>query len=144
MISFALPVHRDLNLSDEECAERIAAHFAAISSQYSPISKDDLPDRVKARLADGTRAPIITEFDCYQKLKAAKKPSAVIPGDLPSPVVKEFMVELAGPLCNLYNSIAQSGKWPSQWKLEHVTPISKIPLPQTEDDLRPISLTGFF
>ena len=58
--------------------------------------------------------------------------------------MKEFSVELASPLSKLYNSIAQSAKWPVQWRMEYVTPIGKIPLPQTEDDLRPISLTAFF
>ena len=30
------------------------------------------------------------------------------------------------------------------WKTEYVTPLSKIDMPETEDDLRPISLTNFF
>ena len=45
------------------------------------------------RLADGTNPPRISEYDCYVKLKAAKKPKAVIPGDLPITVVKEFTVD---------------------------------------------------
>ena len=31
-----------------------------------------------------------------------------------------------------------------QWKIEYTTPIGKIPNPEDEDDLRPISLTPFF
>ena len=38
----------------------------------------------------------------------------------------------------------QSFEWPAQWKVEYVTPIGKIPEPQSEDDLRPISCTNFF
>ena len=86
----------------------------------------------------------VTDYECYQKLKAAKKPASVIPGDLPSKVVKEFMLELASPLCKLFNKIAQSAKWPLQWRMEYITPTPKIPLPQTEEDLRPISLTSFY
>ena len=37
-----------------------------------------------------------------------------------------------------------SGVWPDEWKLEYVTPIGKKPYPESEDDLRPISLTPFF
>ena len=37
-----------------------------------------------------------------------------------------------------------TGEWPSSWKLEHVVPIGKMTSPETEDDLRPISLTPFF
>ena len=34
--------------------------------------------------------------------------------------------------------------WPQHFKVEYVTPIGKIPLPLSEDDLRPIALTAFF
>ena len=57
--------------------------------------------------------------------------------------VKEFSVELANPVQSLLNNIVQSAKWPDQWKVEYVTPIGKIPQPETEDDLRPIALTSF-
>ena len=133
-----------MNLTEEQCAEKIAEHFAAISNEYPPLNLSLLPDRVKARLNDGSKAPLITELECYQKLKAAKKPKAVIPGDLPNTIVKEFTVELASPLSKLYNSIVQTAKWPQQYKVDYVTPIGKIPMPQSEDDLRPISLTAFF
>ena len=36
------------------------------------------------------------------------------------------------------------GKWPASWKLEHGTPLHKTADPQSEDDLRIISLTAFF
>ena len=122
----------DLNLSDEQCAERIAEHFASISKEYSPLNPSLLPDRVKGKLQDLTKPPLISENDCYLKLKAAKKPKAVIPGDLPNSIVKEFTVELASPISKLLNNIAQTAKWPSQFKVEYVTPIGKIPLPQSE------------
>ena len=77
------------------------------------------------------------------KLRKAKKPKSIIPGDLPSTVVKEFLVELSKPYSDLFNNILQSASWPEQFKVEHVTPIAKIPQPQCEDDLRPISLTSF-
>ena len=73
-------------------------------------------------------------------MKATKKPKSVIPGDLPSDIVKEFTEELANPLSKLCNNILQSATWPQQWKVEYVTPIGKIPQQMTEDDLRPISL----
>ena len=96
------------------------------------------------RLGDETKLPTISEYDCYVKMKAAKKPKSVIPGDLPNTIVKEFNEELAQPVSELLNNISHSAVWPKQYKVEHVTPIGKIPLPQSEDDLRPISLTDFF
>ena len=93
---------------------------------------------------DNTSAPPkISEYDCYQKLKTTKKPNSVIPGDIPSTIVKEFMVELSNPLSVLLDNIVQSALWPSHWKIEYITPVSKIPIPETEDDLRPIALTAF-
>ena len=141
--AFTLPEYQQLNLTDQQCAEKIAAHFAAISQEYSPLNINLLPERVRTRLSDNTNPPIITEYDCYLKLRKAKKPKSVIPGDLPSPIIKEFLVELAKPYSELFNKILRTASWPQQFKVEHVTPIPKIPLPQSEDDLRPISLTAF-
>ena len=141
--TFSLPGHQQLNLTDQECADKIAEYFASISREYAPLNVMLLPERVKTRLADGTVPPTITEYECYEKIKQAKKPKAVIPGDLPHTIVKEFTVELANPYSKLFNKIVQTASWPDPFKVEYVTPIGKIPLPQTEDDLRPIALTAF-
>ena len=140
--TFTLPSHD--GLSDQECADKIAQYFASISMEYSPLEPENLPETVQKVLNDGTQPPVISEYECYNKLKAAKKPKSVIPGELPSRIVKEFTVELAKPLSTLLNKIVKSAEWPDQYKIEHVTPIAKVPLPQTEDDLRPISLTPLF
>ena len=59
------------------------------------------------------------------------------------------MVSEFGPICKIFNSIVGSAnqgavKWPASWKHEFGTPLQKIPDPQSEDDLRVISLTPFF
>ena len=59
--TFILPSHQEANLSDQECAERIAQHFASISGEYPPLNPDLLPERVKDRLADRTKPPVISE-----------------------------------------------------------------------------------
>ena len=84
--AFTLPAHQ--NLTAQQSAERIAEHFAAISQEYTPLNINLLPVRVAERLGDNTNPPIITEYDCYRKLQKAKKPKAVIPGDLPNTIVK--------------------------------------------------------
>ena len=142
--TFSLPNHLELNLTDQECSEKIASHFFSISMEFTPLCKDRLPDRVRTRLEDKSNPPIITEYECYKKVKVTKKPNSVIPGDLPSALIKEFTVELANPLSSIYNNIIQSASWPQQWKVEYITPISKVPVPLSEDDLRPIALTSFF
>ena len=142
--TFSLPSHQAEGLTDGECAERIADYFASISQEYHPLDVDKLPERVKLRLRTKSTPPTITEMECYQSIVRAKKPQSGVPGDLPSSVIKEFSVELAEPLQGVLNNIVQTAKWPDMWKMEHVTPVGKIPQPETEDDLRPIALTPFF
>ena len=102
---------------------------------------NNLPARVRLRLSSKSTQPVISEMECYQRIVSAKKPQSGVPGDLPSAMLKEFSVELAQPLQGVLN---KTGKWPDLWKVEYVTPIGKIPHPETEDDLRPIALTPFF
>ena len=141
--TFTLPNHQMDGLTNKQSAEKIAEYFAEISSEYEPLDIAKLPARVGLRLRTKSSPPTISEYECYKKIVAAKKPQSGVPGDLPSAVVKEFSVELANPVQSLLNNIVQSAKWPDQWKVEYVTPIGKIPQPETEDDLRPIALTSF-
>ena len=142
--SFSLPNHEAEGLSAEQSAERIAQHFAEISQQFPPLSLSLLPDRVKTKLKNKSRPPVIEDYEVYNMIKSAKKPKSGVPGDLPRRITKEFAPELAKPVGRIIRSIARTGQWPTQWKLESVTPIGKIPIPESEDDLRPISLTAFF
>ena len=135
--TFILPNHEAEGLSSEQSAERIA-------QQFPPLSLSLLPDRVKTKLHNKSSPPEIEDYEVYEKIKSAKKPKSGVPGDLPRRVTKEFAPELAKPIRRIISSIARTGQWPTQWKLESVTPIGKIPIPESEDDLRPISLTPFF
>ena len=142
--TFSLPSHVADNLTNQESAERIAEHFSAISQEYLPLNVNSLPDRVKVKLKASCPAPSVTVQETLKKINSAKKPKSGVPGDLPCEITKEFSDELSVPLCRILNNIFQSAMWPEPWKMEYVTPIGKIPQPETEDDLRPISLTNFF
>ena len=48
--TFTLPNHEGENLTEEESAEQIAEHFAAISQEFPPLDVSQLPDRVKTKL----------------------------------------------------------------------------------------------
>ena len=132
------------NLTDEQSAERIAEHFAEISHEFSPLNINLLPQRVKTKLETKSCPPTVEDFEVYNKIISTKKPHSCVPGDLPRQVAIDFAPELAKPVSKIINSIIKSGQWPSQWQLEFVTAIGKVPFPETEDDLRPISLTNFF
>ena len=141
---FTLPSHQMEKLTPKQSANKIADYFSNISKEYPPLNTELLPDRVKRNLLKDTTPPTVSEYECYLKIKAAKKPQSGVPGDLPSKILKEFSVELANPLHRLVNKITRTAKWPTQYKREYVTPIGKVPEPQCEDDLRPIALTPFF
>ena len=143
--TFSLPEHEAQCLTPDQSAESIAEHFASISQEYPPLNINLLPERVRDKiLSDNTPPPQLSDYDVYCKIRSAKKPKSGVPNDLPKRILQEFTPELATPVRLILQNIFKSGNWPSHWKLEHVIPIGKIPLPDTEDDLRPISLTPFF
>ena len=142
--TFSLPEHERESLTHEQSAERIANHFASISQEFPPINPQLLPERVRASLESCSLPPTVSDYEVYLKMKAAKKPRSGVPQDLPKQITQEFLPELAALIRKIINSILVTGEWPSQWKLEQVIPIPKIQFPETEDDLRPISLTPFF
>ena len=142
--TFSLPEHENENLSVKQSAERMAEHFASISGDFPPLDISLLPSCVQDKLHSLEKPPIVSEYDTYCKIKAAKKPRSGVPSDLPKLITQEFSPELATPVSRIINSMFQSGEWPSHWKVEHVIPIGKVPMPENEDDLRPISLTPFF
>ena len=142
--TFTLPNHESENLTIEESAERIATHFAQISQEFEPLDVKCLPNYVQTKLLGKDEPPAISDYDAYRKMRAAKKPKSGVPNDLPKLIVQEFSPELSKPVCRIISTITKTGLWPSQWKLEHITAIGKIPRPESEDDLRPISLTPFF
>ena len=72
-----------------------------------------------------------------------KKPNSGVASDIPKQLITEFAPELAVPMTQIINKIFESGEWPAHWKKEFVVPIAKKDPPQSEDDLRPISLTPF-
>ena len=143
--SFSLPSHVEENLSPLQSAERIADHFENISKLFPPLDEEKLPSRVQTKLNTcRQKPPVVSADETYRKICKAKKPRSGTPGELPQRFAKEFSVELATPLSQVINKVVQSADWPKHWKKEHITPIGKIPEPQSESDLRPISLTPFF
>jgi hypothetical protein len=79
----------------------------------------------------------------FEKIRKSKKPKSSVPGDLPRKIVKEFGPELAGPAGIIFRNIVKTGHWPKAWRTEYGTPLQKVPNPETEDQLRIISLTSY-
>ena len=106
------------------------------AKSFPPLKIELLPAYVQEKLKILSAPPIITEWETLQKIKAANKPKSGVPGDLPRLITKEFSVELAVPVCKILNNIFKSAQWPRSWLQEYVTPLTKIPQPESEDDLR--------
>ena len=143
--TFSIPEFVEQNVSHKEAAENIASHFSSISREYPPLDVRTLPDRVKKKIFEKDamkNAPKIEEHEVYEKFKNRKNKVTCVPGDMPSKLKKEFSPELVPTVTEIFNSINQSGEYPSQWKTEWVTPIPKVSPPESLDDLRNISLTA--
>ena len=148
--TFTLPEHE--NLTSLEAANRIAEHFSKISREYPPLNVHTLPDRVSHKIENPESenlAPVIYEHEVFKRICQANKPKSGVPGDLPKKLVNEFGPEISVPVTRIFNNIIKTAKqgpakWPDTWKQEFGTPLQKLPEPQSEDDLRIISLTAFF
>ena len=75
-------------------------------------------------------------------LKKRKLKNNSVPGDIPTKLKKEFLPEFTNPITQIFNLITSTGSYPRQWVTEYVTPIPKVKPPETEEDLRNISLTA--
>ena len=145
--TFTLPQHLDQNFSAKQSAELISNHFSNISQRFPPLSFDLLPERVQAVIStplDMSELPTVSEYDVFCKIASAKKSKSTIPGDLPKRLLQQLPAQLAKPATTIFNNITRSGEWASQYKIEYVTPVAKVKVPETEDDLRNISLTTLF
>lgn len=144
--SFVLPNHTSQNLSPAQSVEIIAEHFCSISQEYTPLNTANLAPNIQQFLSnqDQDLVPLLSTHRVLKRIKKARKPHSIVPGDLPPRLVKSFADILAGPVTLIYNQISITAEYPEQWKVEHQIPIPKVTPPTSEDELRNISKTPFF
>ena len=143
--SISLANHIDQNLTDHQSAEKIAQYFSSISREYPPLDVNNLPPRVKARMEDSEaykEAKNVFPHEILEVYKKRKPKKSSVPGDIPRVIKKEFDCEISNIAADIFNTINQTGMYPRQWVREYVTPVPKVTHPETEDDIRPISLTS--
>ena len=142
--TFSLPKHVEENLSALQSSNRICKFFSSISQEYTPLDPVALPDRVRDKLTHAPCShPNLEDHIVYAALKKGKKTCSV-PCDLPPRIMEEFLPELTAPIAAIYRQAIASHCWPAPFKKEYHLPISKVPIPQSEDDLRNLGLTAFF
>ena len=64
------------------------------------------------------------------------------PEYIPARIVKKFAYGFANPLTDIFNKSLSTGVFPAVLKDSYITPVKKIPNPESENDIRPISLTS--
>ena len=67
MNSNEISVDQLKGLTDQESAELIAQHFAAVSNQYLPLNREDLPCYLPAE-----KPPQVDEISVFEKLNKLK------------------------------------------------------------------------
>ena len=143
--TFQLLAHIEQNLSPTQSCEIIAEHFSRISQDYAPLNVRNLPPNIRTFLsAAQSVAPILSHHDVRTKIRKAKKPTGLVPGDLPKKIVQKCTDAISLPITMIYNQITKSAVYPPQWKVEHQLAIPKTTPPVSEDDLRNIAKTNFF
>ena len=78
-----------------------------------------------------------------EKIKRANCTKGGVEGDLPAKLYKEFGPEISVPAAQIFRKISKTGIWPKRWKSEQGIPLKKTNEPQSEDQVRIISLTPF-
>ena len=58
-------------------------------------------------------------------------------------ILDEFLPELTAPVAAIYREAIATHTWPDPFKMEYHLPINKVPIPQSEEDLRNLGLTPF-
>ena len=128
-----------IDLTDQESANKIAEHFAAVSNSFNPIDTLDLPCYLPSQLPQQ-----VEEYRVYQKLCQLKNTKSTLNIDIPNKLRKEFSAELSKPLTDIINASLEQQIYPKKWKEEIVTPVPKITQPKNISDLRKIASTSDF
>ena len=126
-------------LTNSECAQVIAEHYAAISKEYSVIDSSQLPAYLPAQ-----QPPQVDEYSVYMRIKRLNKTKSTLSTDIPPKLKDECSAHLALPVSKIINSSLLQSVYPKIWKQEWVTPAPKVTHPKEISDLRKISSTSDF
>ncbi len=126
----------DNNMDIESIANKVNDFFVSLTDHFVPLSQPTPPLEILEEF-------LVTEREVFKALASLQTSKAIGPDNIPNRILKEFALELAPVICNIYNQSMKEANIPSPLKSSIVIPVPKISPPQTiENDLRPISLTS--
>ena len=113
----------------------IADKFAEVSNHYQPLQRDEIMFPAFSK----EDVPVISEQNILDVLRALNVSKSTRKFDIPAKILKHFSSKISKPLTKIVNNCIVQGLWPELFKSEIVTPVPKVPVPKTRDDLRNIS-----
>jgi len=120
---------------------------ALVEFSTSTFTVDDgyLPELQDSHPGSELHSIGFTPGTVLRAMKGMKASKALNPDGIPSFILKELRDELCEPLAILFQISFEQCKFPSSWKLSHVTPIFKGKGKRSDpENYRPISLTSPF
>ena len=115
----------------------MTSFFTKITDKFQPLG-----DPTTQGPPPPKRRPLTIE-EVRTKLKASKKPSSTVEGDLLPRLVKAFHHDLAVPARTIFNAVLRDAKWPTKWKTETTVVIPKCNNPGSLSECRNISCTPY-
>ena len=125
-----------VGMSEGQVAEEVLSYFGSKARSDRP-GVPDLP-----RTPGGLEEFIAART--AELLKKSKKTNSVVDGDPIPGLFRDYPDQFALPVSLIFNRINNDGRWPSQWKREHLTIIPKILNPTSLSECRNISCTSAF
>ena len=89
-----------------EVDEKLAAHFNAISNEFSPLEASQIP------VTKGRTLPMLAPHETAGHIRAFKKPKSMVKGEIFPQLFPKFGDLLAIPLSEIFNLITVTRIWP--------------------------------
>ena len=115
------------HLSDAEQAEHIAESFGKVSNEYAPLDRT----KIVVEKVSKDEFLVVTAKEVLETLNALNASKSVPKNDIPTKILKRFASHLCEPIAALINDCIREGCWPDFLKIESVTPVPKVPHPQS-------------
>ena len=85
--------------------------------------------------------PPVEPWNVLRYINDSKANSSTVKKDIPMKLIKEYGPFLAEPISDIWKKGLSHGEYPNIWKIEIVTPVSKVNPPKKLKDLRKIAGT---
>ena len=109
----------DKDTDIKRLANKINSYFVGLTDHFPPLCQGVPPLSVPDEL-------LISEYKAYKSLSSLQTSKAVGPDNIPNRILKDFALEIAPLVCDIYNQSLREGDIPALLKSSIVTPIPKV------------------